>query len=74
MQSREDKYTKNLLLNPVAPIDELLPGTYYLEEIDDKWRRKYLRKAPIVSSPVERDKSIPSISIKKSKLFALSKI
>jgi hydroxymethylglutaryl-CoA synthase len=74
MQKREDKYTKNMLTNPEAPIGELLAGTYYLEEIDNKWRRKYQRKAPIATSSVERDMSIPTISIKKSKLFALSKI
>lgn len=74
LQKREDKYTKNLSVNPEAPIEELLPGTYYLEEVDDKWRRNYQRKTPIATSSVERDITIPTISIKKSKLFALSKI
>lgn len=74
MQLREDKYTKNLKLSPEAPVEELIPGTFYLEDIDDKWRRKYQRKAPVATSSVERDTSIPTIAIKKSKLFALSKI
>jgi hydroxymethylglutaryl-CoA synthase len=74
LQKREDKYTKNLSHIPEGPIEELLPGTYYLEEIDDKWRRKYQRKPPLAATPLERDITIPTISIKKSKLFALSKI
>jgi hydroxymethylglutaryl-CoA synthase len=31
--------------HPAGSIDNLRPGTYYLESIDDKYRRKYAVKA-----------------------------
>ncbi|GLD96795.1 hypothetical protein PINS_up005478 [Pythium insidiosum] len=31
-------------VQPVQPVADLFPGTFYLEEIDDKFQRKYARK------------------------------
>lgn len=29
---------------PLSTADDLLPGTFYLQEVDDRFRRKYCRK------------------------------
>lgn len=60
--------------NPVGDTSELLPGTYYLESIDEKWRRTY-KRIPCISKKISVMKS-PTISItsENSKLFALSKL
>lgn len=60
---REAHYTKKNY-EAVGPIDELVPGTYYLESVDEKWRRTYKRLHQMsitVNSP-------------SSKQFALSKL
>jgi hydroxymethylglutaryl-CoA synthase len=42
MNIREETHNlKNY--QPSGPIDALFPGTYYLEAVDDKFRRKYNR-------------------------------
>ena len=30
--------------SPRASTDKLFPGTYYLQEVDDQFRRRYARK------------------------------
>ena len=36
LQKYEDKYTNSFSINRKVPIKELLQGTYYFEEADDK--------------------------------------
>ena len=35
---------------PEQPVEELAPGTFYLEEVDEKYRRRYARK-PVPPAP-----------------------
>uniref|UniRef100_A0A7S3NGB9 Hydroxymethylglutaryl-coenzyme A synthase C-terminal domain-containing protein n=1 Tax=Euplotes harpa TaxID=151035 RepID=A0A7S3NGB9_9SPIT len=73
LMKREEMYTKNGY-EATSPIDELFPGTYYLEKVDEKWRRYYQRK------PSEMKKITPfkseniSFNSRSSKIFALSKM
>lgn len=64
--------TKNYIAN--GPIDELLPGTYYLESIDEKWRRVYKRVEPATKSVTVMKSPTISVSYEGSKIFALSKL
>ena len=43
-QLREEHHlTKSY--NPLGSVDNIWPGGYYLETVDGKFRRKYIRKA-----------------------------
>ena len=73
MAERQDHYG-HANIEPVAPLEELLPGTFYLTKIDDKWRREY-SKIPCVKKPIKVISSdMISYSSQRSKLFALSKL
>jgi hydroxymethylglutaryl-CoA synthase len=38
---------------PQQPVEELRPGTYYLEEVDERWRRIYARRPPVSETEPE---------------------
>lgn len=57
-----------------GPLEELLPGTFYLTKVDEKWRREY-SKIPCVKKPIKVISSeMISYNSERSKLFALSKL
>jgi len=59
---------------PTGSLEELLPGTFYLTKVDDKWRREY-SKVPCVKKPIKVISSdMISYNSERSKLFALSKL
>lgn len=73
-----------------GPIEELIPGTFYLTKIDEKWRRDYSKvpclKKPIIVKVEKRGlefkdskvgvmaSDMISYNSQRSKLFALSKL
>ena len=44
LTTREDTHNKNNY-SPVCSEEDLFPGTYYLIDVDEKFRRTYHRKA-----------------------------
>ena len=50
MKLREDTHHK-CPYTPVSDIKDLFPGTYYLAQVDDKYRRTYLRVLPTSCEP-----------------------
>ena len=73
LKRREEHYHINDY-NPWDETDTLYPGTYYLEKIDDKWRRYYCRKEPVAKKiEVSKPRFIP-IDSQKCKVFALSRM
>ena len=73
LAERELKYGKNNY-SPTGPVEELTPGTYYLEQIDEKWRRVYKRRDPIPKAVTIIKSPMISINSQSCKLFALSKL
>ena len=41
MKRRQESYGKRT--QPIDPVDSLFPGTFYVTEVDSKWRRGYER-------------------------------
>jgi hydroxymethylglutaryl-CoA synthase len=73
LAEREERYGHSNY-ESTGPLEELLPGTFYLSKIDDKWRREY-SKVPCVKKSIKVMKS-PMITFnsQRSKLFELSKL
>ena len=44
MLLREAAYGRNSF-TPVSPIEQVPPGAFYLESVDETWRRSYARRA-----------------------------
>jgi len=74
MADREANYCSQASFIPSGPIDELLPGTYYLTSIDEKWRREYSRVPYKAKTLKVTPSAMISYSSTTSKLFELSKI
>lgn len=73
LAERQDHYGHSNY-EPSGPLEDLLPGTFYLTKIDEKWRREY-SKVPCVRKAVKVMKSpMISFSSQRSKLFELSKL
>lgn len=73
LAERQESY-HHANFEPSAPIEELVPGTFYLTKIDDKWRRVY-SKVPCVRGAVKVvNTPMISFSSQRSKLFELSKL
>ena len=73
MKEHEESYGKmNWEAN--APIEDLFPGTYYLEGIDEKWRRSYKRKDKYPITSVSTSETTIANKSVEPKLFALSKM
>lgn len=73
LEERQLKYGKNNY-SATGPVEELIPGTYYLEQIDEKWRRVYKRRDPIPKTITIIKSPMISINSQSCKLFALSKL
>lgn len=74
MAEREANYGTHSSFVPSGPIEELLPGTYYLTGIDDKWRREYSKVPSMTKSISVRPSPMISFTSTNSKLFELSKM
>jgi len=46
---REKRVTASAYV-PEGPINDLFPGTFYLEKVDDKYRR-YYKRTPATNKP-----------------------
>ena len=88
LKQREITYCDMKGYQSTSPVKELLPGTFYLENIDEKYRR-YYKRVPIEAKDFNSKKPLGDatptknlnqtgvsslIAIKKSKIFAISKL
>jgi hydroxymethylglutaryl-CoA synthase len=73
LAERQENY-HHANFDPSGPIEELLPGTFYLTKIDEKWRRVY-SKVPCIKGAIKVvNTPMISYSSHRSKLFELSKL